>query len=110
MTFQPIDRPVCSGCGRPEQGYYQARDAHMAAAFRSGVPVRAIAAAYGISQDWAMKVIQEQLGRESMGELIKLFMVGACEICGDDIEPGQEIERIDGRALHARCVEEAANA
>jgi hypothetical protein len=35
-------------------------------------------------------------------------MVGACEICGDDIEPGQDIERIDGRALHARCVEEAS--
>lgn len=73
--FAPIERVVCSGCGRAEPGYYDRRKEHMAAAFRSGVQVTTIAAAYGVSPDWCMKLIEEQLGHEAVVEVISTYRV-----------------------------------
>ena len=41
----------------------------MASAFRSGVPAQRIANAYGISGQWAMKIISEQMGKEAVLEV-----------------------------------------
>ena len=57
-----------------------------------------------------MRLIEEQLGREAMGELIELFMVGDCEICGNPVEPGQERDTIEGRAVHQSCLFELEDA
>lgn len=66
MDFAPISRDTCPGCGRPMNKYYEERKVHMAASFRAGVPVFRIANAYGMSMDWCMKLIKEQLGDEAV--------------------------------------------
>jgi hypothetical protein len=71
--FQPIDREPCSECGRPSQGYYERRASHMAAAFRSGVTPHRISTAYGMSPDWALKIITEQLGKEAVLDHVRLL-------------------------------------
>jgi hypothetical protein len=44
---------------------------HMAAAFRSGITPNRIASAYGMSPEWAMKLITEQLGKEAVTEIVE---------------------------------------
>jgi ribosomal protein L34E len=69
--FHPLERVVCEGCGRPVQGWYEERASHMAAAFRSGITPNRIASAYGMSPEWAMKLITEQLGKEAVTEIVE---------------------------------------
>lgn len=71
--FKPIPRDTCSECGRASSDYYDARKVHMAAAFRSGVPAQTIARAYGISGEWAMNLITEQMGREAVVEVQQTY-------------------------------------
>lgn len=73
--FNPVPRETCPGCGRGTEAYYLRRKENMAAAFRSGVPVAEIAGAYGLSLDWAMKLIEEQLGREAVLEVHEMYRV-----------------------------------
>lgn len=75
MSFEPVPYDACPTCGRGTNMYYEARKVNMAAAFRSGVPVRTIASAYGMSQEWAMKLIEEQLGREAVLEVHEMYRV-----------------------------------
>lgn len=73
--FSPVPFESCSGCGRGTEEYYLRRKENMAAAFRSGVPVPVIAGAYGVSPDWTMKLIEEQLGREAVLEVHEMYRV-----------------------------------
>lgn len=66
MEFAPIPRDDCPTCGRPSEVFYRERKVHMAASYRAGVPVGRIANAYGMSVEWAFKLIKEQLGDEAV--------------------------------------------
>lgn len=104
--FHPISQDRCDGCGRNRSGYYLRRHPHMAAAFRSGVPLPTIAAAYGMSQQWALKLIQEQFGLDAVREVQEAHRVGYepdCDMCGNPVADDQ-YEFVNDQKVHSDCL------
>lgn len=78
----------------------------MAAAFRSGVTVGQISTAYGVSAEWAMKLIRERLGVEAVGEIIEMRHYNTCEMCGLRIGVDDEYAIVNDKRVHMDCVGE----
>jgi hypothetical protein len=78
----------------------------MAALYAEGVPILEIAQAYGMSQEWAMKVIQTQLGLEAVRAVQEKYRVGqtpACDMCGEPIGDDQA-DIVNGQPVHSTCL------
>ena len=105
--FYPVSQDRCDGCGRNRNGYYTRRKEHMATAYRSGVPLLTIAQGYGMGQEWALKLIQEQLGQEAVREVQIMHRVGwlpDCEMCGDPVADDEAREYVNDRPVHHDCL------
>jgi hypothetical protein len=81
----------------------------MAQAFRTGVPLPTIASGYGMSQEWAMKLIQEQLGLEAVRDVQEQHRVGyiiTCEMCHEPIADDDWTEYVNDNRVHHYCLME----
>jgi hypothetical protein len=65
MAWVPVPPDKCGECGRYTPQWYNERNADIADAYGEGVTSRRLAKAYGISEQRAVEIITDELGRRA---------------------------------------------